>query len=50
MDCSCGPQLADVGCLGNRVLLQVHATMVAGQAVTRGEAGSFVSGAQREWY
>ena len=27
--CSCGPQWADVGCLGNRVLLQVRATMVA---------------------
>ena len=30
----------DVGCLGNRVSLQVRATMVAGQAVTRGEAVS----------
>ena len=29
-----------MGCLGNRVSLQVRATMVAGQAVTRGEAGS----------
>ena len=33
-----GPQWADVGCLGNRVLLQVRATMVAAQAMTRGEA------------
>ena len=33
-DCSCGPQWADVGCRGNR------ATIVAGQAVTRGEAVS----------
>ena len=40
MDCSYGLQWADVGCLGNRVLLQVRATMVAGQAVTRGEAVS----------
>ena len=30
----------DVSCLGNRVLLQVCVTMVAGQAVTRGEAVS----------
>ena len=37
-DCSYGPQWADVGCLGNRVLLQVRATMVAAQAMTRGEA------------
>ena len=29
-----------MGCLGNHVLLQVRATMVAGQAVTRGEAVS----------
>ena len=27
----------DVGCLGNRVSLQVRATTVAGQAVTRGK-------------
>ena len=40
MDCSCGPQLADVGCLGNRLSLQVRATIVAGQAVTHGELGS----------
>ena len=38
-----------MGCLGNRVSLQVRATIVAGQAVTRGELGSFVSGTQREW-
>ena len=37
-DCICGPQWADVGCLGNHVLLQVRATIVAEQAVTRGEA------------
>ena len=37
MDCSYDPQWADVGCLGNRVSLQVRATIVAGQAVTRGE-------------
>ena len=29
-----------MGCLGNRVSLQVRATIVAGQAVTRGELGS----------
>ena len=34
-------------CLGNRVLWQVGATTVAGQAATR---GTFVSGAQRERY
>ena len=33
--CSYGPQWADVGCPGNRVSLQVRATIVAGQAVTR---------------
>ena len=37
MDCSCGPPWTDVRFLGNRVSLQVRATMVAGQAVTRGE-------------
>ena len=37
MDCSYGPQWADVGCLGNRVSLQVRATIVAGHTVTRGE-------------
>ena len=34
---SCGPQWADVGCLGNRVLCQVPATTVAGQAATSGK-------------
>ena len=29
-----------MGCLGNRLSLQVRATMVVGQAATRGEAGS----------
>ena len=37
MDCSCGPQWADVGC---HVLLQVPATMVAAQAVAHGEGVS----------
>ena len=45
--CRCGPQWADVGCLGNRVLSQVHATMVAAQAVTRGERVSLSRAAQQ---
>ena len=36
----CGLQWADVVFLGNRVSLQVSATIVAGQAVTRGETVS----------
>ena len=35
-----GYSVADVGCLGNHLLLQVRATIVADQAVTRGEAVS----------
>ena len=46
-DCKCGPQWADVDCLGNRMLSQVHTTMVAAQAVTRGEAVSLSLGAQQ---
>ena len=45
-DCRCGPQWADVGCLGNHMLLQVPATIVADQAVTRGEAVSLPRGAE----
>ena len=49
-DCRCGPQWADVGCLGNHVLLQVRATIVADQAVARGETVSFFSGRSTERY
>ena len=41
-----GPQWADVGWLGNHVLLQVPATIVVGQAGTRGEAVSLPRGAE----
>ena len=37
---------ADVGCLGNHVLLQVRATIVADQAVARGETVSLSRDAQ----
>ena len=47
MDCRCGPQWADVGCLDNHVLLQVVATIVVDQAVARGETASLSRGAQQ---
>ena len=47
MDCRCGPQWADVGCLGNHVLLQVPATIVADQALARWETVSLSRGAQQ---
>ena len=45
-DCRCGPQWADVGCLGNHMLLQVRATIVAAEAGTRGEAVSLSRGTE----